>query len=399
MAKKTKRRAGFHHLKPEERVNVCGYLNMDFSVSDIARKTHRSKSTISYEIARNSTIKKGKIDDFCTDIKKGRRTVCNGCSKRTVCKFNKKYYDSNAAIKAASKRKHESNARIKASEIEVAMIDEIVWTGVRKGQSPEYICANSDKIKRSPSTIRRWINGGLLTARRIHLCNAKKYKKSYIIKRNQANKTVNAAIKAGRTMHDYELTIASIPTDHVVFQLDSVEGHKTGDKDRILTIFVCNATFQIGRLYPLGKDCHKIVNNHIAEFLNVMIGNVGENTKLILLADNGKEFDGIHELESMFPGRVSVFFTRAYCSTDKAGCERNHEYFRRVIPKGQTFNGLDQDMVDSIFSNVNSYCRPSLPDKKSPCQIFAETYGSEAMEKLRIKNIPASEVDLSPLEY
>lgn len=51
------------------------------------------------------------------------------------------------------------------------------------------------------------------------------------------------------------------------------------------------------------------------------------------------ELDRIAELER---DGVRAFYTNAYRSTDKAHCERNHEFFRYVVPKGHTLDGLAQ---------------------------------------------------------
>lgn len=49
----------------------------------------------------------------------------------------------------------------------------------------------------------------------------------------------------------------------------------------------------------------------------------------INLSDNGPEFARFHEIEEW---GAKAFFTNPYRSTDKASCERNHEFIRYVIP-------------------------------------------------------------------
>lgn len=36
--------------------------------------------------------------------------------------------------------------------------------------------------------------------------------------------------------------------------------------------------------------------------------------------------------------RTQVFYTRPYTATDKAHVERNHEYIRRIVFKGESFD-------------------------------------------------------------
>ena len=51
----------------------------------------------------------------------------------------------------------------------------------------------------------------------------------------------------------------------------------------------------------------------------------------INLSDNGPELARFHEIEEW---GAKEFFANPYRSTDKASCERNHEFIRYVIPKG-----------------------------------------------------------------
>lgn len=93
---------------------------------------------------------------------------------------------------------------------------------------------------------------------------------------------------------------------------------------------------------------------------------------------------------------VRVFFTNVYRSTDKPHCERTHEYFRYVVPKGYSLDGFSQDDIDRIYSNVNSYAREEL-EWKSPYELFAEAFSLETLRRLRIERKSPDEVDLSPL--
>ena len=99
--------------------------------------------------------------------------------------------------------------------------------------------------------------------------------------------------------------------------------------------------------------------------------------------------------------RTKVFYARPYTATDKAHVERNHEYIRRIVFKGESFDALDQERVDLMMSHVNSYVRASLMDDDShPCRTpyerFAFEYGEEVANKLGITRIPLKEVTLRP---
>lgn len=66
-----------------------------------------------------------------------------------------------------------------------------------------------------------------------------------------------------------------------------------------------------------------------------------------------------------------------------------------VLPKGSSFDHLAQADVDKLMSHVNSYSRPSLQDK-SPCDLFAFLHGTDLLELLGVRKIPANEILLKP---
>lgn len=123
-----------------------------------------------------------------------------------------------------------------------------------------------------------------------------------------------------------------------------------------------------------------------------------------VLADLGTEFSNPLAIEtSPFSGeqRTSVFYTRPHTPTDKAHVERNHEYIRRVVLKGESFDSLAQSQIDLMMSHVNSYVRASLmDDKTAPCRTpyerFAFEFGEETARRLGIVPIPLKDVTLRP---
>lgn len=147
---------------------------------------------------------------------------------------------------------------------------------------------------------------------------------------------------------------------------------------------------QLGRLYQSSKSSIS-VNKEVINILKVLL-KYRNDREIVLLCDNGYEFDNLVDVESE---HVHVFYTNPYKSTDKAHCERNHEYFRYVIPKGHSLDELTQQAIDQIFSNINSYCRKEL-DWKSPCDLFTVACSKEALQLLKINQISPVCVDLSP---
>jgi IS30 family transposase len=82
-----------------------------------------------------------------------------------------------------------------------------------------------------------------------------------------------------------------------------------------------------------------------------------------------------------------------YNSGDKGGCERNHELFRYLVPKGRGLSDLMQEDIDFMFSMINSYPRESL-NWKTPIDVFKQLYPKDILDILHLKKVPLEEVTL-----
>lgn len=82
-----------------------------------------------------------------------------------------------------------------------------------------------------------------------------------------------------------------------------------------------------------------------------------------------------------------TFYTRPYRSTDKLSCENLHRLLRYAFPKGKSLDNLTQDVLDEVFSHINSYVRKSLIDK-TPYDLIKKKFGKEFLVKINIKRIP-----------
>ena len=75
--------------------------------------------------------------------------------------------------------------------------------------------------------------------------------------------------------------------------------------------------------------------------------------------------------------------------------ENNHEFIRRILPKGSSFDNLCQDDIQLMMDHINSYGRKKLGDK-SPYQAFEFIYGRDVLESLGYKMISANDIILQP---
>ena len=117
----------------------------------------------------------------------------------------------------------------------------------------------------------------------------------------------------------------------------------------------------------------------------------------VILTDNGSEFSNPSALEFDADGnrRTNIFYCDPHASFQKPNVELNHEFIRRILPKGKSFNDLTQIDIDLVMSHINSYSREKLSDR-SPAEMFDFRYGDGLAEKLGISKIPHNEIILTP---
>jgi IS30 family transposase len=117
----------------------------------------------------------------------------------------------------------------------------------------------------------------------------------------------------------------------------------------------------------------------------------------LILGDNGSEFSNPLKLEFDCNGirRTRVFYCDPYSAFQKPHVERNQEFIRRILPKGKSFDNLEQDHINLMMSHINSYSREKLGNK-SPLETFEFIYGHDILDKLGLKKIPANEIVLIP---
>ena len=117
----------------------------------------------------------------------------------------------------------------------------------------------------------------------------------------------------------------------------------------------------------------------------------------VIITDNGSEFSNPKALEYDVQGnhRTRLFYCDPYASFQKPNVELNHEFIRKILPKGRSFDDLSQSDISLMMSHINSYSREKLNDK-SPFDMFGFLYGYDILEKLCIHRIPTNKILLKP---
>ena len=163
----------------------------------------------------------------------------------------------------------------------------------------------------------------------------------------------------------------------------------------LLTIHFVESAFMLGILIP-----NKCAENVIAVF-DRLYGEIGPELFgglfPVILTDRGTEFSNPTRIETAPDGtrRTNVFFCDPMNSNQKSQIERNHELVREILPKGVSFDALEQEQIDLALSHVNAYIRQSQSDR-TPYDVFEFIRGEGVAAKLRIAKIDPRKVCLKP---
>lgn len=410
------------HLTESHRIKIEHYLNENYSYRKIAELLNVNVSTISREVKRNirtysisnhmvvvECIHKDNCERLkgsskskmcsinCPDYElrkcdrfstKNAKPVCNSCPNNAKCKLARKKYIANVA-----NNKYElriiSRPKIRITQEQFDFINKLFSEKMTKGQSISVIYQNhKDEIMISENTVRNYLKRGLLKSNQLDMIRPR-FTSNKSVKRRVIK---NVDLLNGRTFEDY--INYTKEKDILIVQLDTVVG-KLVDNKKILTIHWPSFHFQIGIL--LEKLSPAFVNNALMELKNKLGLETYKILFQVILTDNGIEFSLLDEIENDENGELitKVFFCDPYKSSQKGSCERNHEFIRYVLPKGVSFDNLNQKDVDLIFSHINSTPRNSL-GFKTPFELFKTAFGIEVLRILNINEINKDDVHLKP---
>lgn len=420
------------HLKDEERLQIEQWLKESVSIKQIAFKLNKSTSTISREIrsratvsnkyapyrvhnrcvSRNSCDKHGLCIDkpnctrrcstctYCNDLCEDYLEqlcyklceppyVCNGCVEESQCVLRKKYYLHRKAHEAYRETLVESRVGANITEDELLALDEIVSPLVMRGQSVHHIVThNPNQFEVSEKSIYRYVSGGLLKARNIdmpRICRIKPRKSKPV------EHKIDRGCRIGRTYAEFQAFIQASGSS--VVEMDSVIGRVGGKVLLTLMFKSCDLMLAFIRDRNTSQSVIDILN-----YLDETLGReVFSRLLSVCLADNGSEFSNPKALEYDAQGdrRTRLYYCDPFSSFQKPNVELNHEFIRKILPKGRSFDDLTQNDISLMMSHINSYSREKLNDK-SPFDAFGFLYGQDILGKLGISRIPANEILLKP---
>ena len=425
----------FKHFSLEERITIQNELNSSKSFKAIAEQLGKARSSISREVRRhvelresgsygrqfNDCVKRSsctlenvcegalpcsrklcrnckKCKEYCSAYSKEACQelakppyVCNGCEKRLKCTLEKSLYRAVAAEEDAKILLRESRSGISLDEDEIQRIDGIVTPLALQGQSIHHICcSNKDSIMSSERTIYNYVNDGVLTAKNIDLPRKVRYRPR---KKAKTRFKVDKTCAVGRSYNDF-LAFMKNMEHSAVAQMDTVIGRQGGKV--LLTLSFVNSSFMLAYL----RDAN--TSKSAADIFQMLWEVLGQEHFMelfpVILTDNGSEFTNPAAIEFDLENnrRTHLFYCNPSSPFEKGAIENNHEFIRRILPKGASFDDLTQeDDIQLMLNHINSYKRKKL-NNKSPYETFAFLHGEEVLMKLGAKFIPPQDIVLKP---
>lgn len=393
----------YNQLKESQRETIQILLNKGKSFTEIGEAIGKDRTTISKEVRRNRYIKSNFYDAF--DIKgindaiqkcnklNHKPYVCNNCPNKKFCNKHHLYYEYKLAEKHYQDNLIESRTGI---DIKPETIDDIEYQIVplikNKKQSVNQVYINhSDILYFSKSTFYKYVDLGVFSLTNADLPKKVRYKKRKHKNSDNENKRELSLLK-GRKYEDFIEFSTNHPKFNIV-EMDTVIGKRNTNKC-LLTLYIRKTHFML--IFLLNKKDSASVNakiNFIKEKLGIKLY---KKIFRIFLTDNGCEFYSVLNFEKDLETNKKVsniFFCHPYSSFEKHGVEVNHEYIRRVFPKGTSFNELNDEIVKNLQDNINSIPRISLKNE-TPYNLTKKLY-PDLIDKLDCKYIKPDDVSLS----
>lgn len=93
--------------------------------------------------------------------------------------------------------------------------------------------------------------------------------------------------------------------------------------------------------------------------------------------------------------RTQLFYCDPSAPYQKGAAENNHEFIRRILPKGSSFDDLTQDKINLMMNHINSYHKANLGNQ-SPYEMFCLFYGMDILDVLGATLISPNDITLRP---
>ena len=384
------------HLDLNKRIKIEKGIENNWTFSKIANDIDKSPRTISYEILKNRNIEHctswyGK-EKICDKTLKP-PYVCNACTSRMGCRKTRYYYYAKDAQGKYEKLRSESRQGIDVTSTEFKHLNDIVSDEIKKGHSFAMIARNhKDEFPVGKRTLYNYVENGYLDIINLDLPRKVRYKK-----RKRGNNNVlkkDTKIRINRTYEDFKDYVKNYNDNNFninIVEMDTVEGTK--GESLLLTLLWRQANFMLA--FKIDNKEADTVNKFFAYLKDLLGYEQFHELFPIILTDNGVEFSKPDEIE--FNGyhvyKTKLFYCDPGHSEQKGKIENNHEYIRRFIPKGTSFNDYTQDDINLMLNHINSVKRDSLCGC-NPYELMIQFLPKEIIDLFDIQEINQNEIIL-----
>lgn len=342
--------------------------------------------------------------------------VCNRCKYLATCPRQRFIYDAKRAHKIACLKASNSRRGRDLDTADIERINHIVTPLLRRGQSLSHIfMTQKDHLGVSLSTLYSLVHEGVLGARVLDMPRAVRFKK-----RHKHIDRTPARDVTGKDYAAYCRVLAEFPR-LIVVEGDTVIG-KVGGK-ALLTLCTQQGDMLIARVLNRKTQDEVILQLDFVEraIHDAMYGKDHDPTvdkencatrwfANVLLLDRGPEFldadsiglsvwqikDTTSESEEHYLARCGVYYCDPYSSWQKPHVENAHTMLRRILPKGTSFDDLDQADLNLVCSHINSYARKNL-DGATPYEAAPSPFCfDEVISALGLKTILPKDINLTP---
>ncbi len=421
------------HMTLDDRITIQECLDNNVPVSKIAKKIGKDCSTVIREIEKHRTFKGKRYIDAkapcakkatceirglcdkkycyspcktCNDCKNicpeyfpsecerlaKSPHVCNGCSKIISCTYEIYYYYSVVANNAYQDTLISSREGINQDPESIQGLDDLISPLLKKGQSIAHVFAtHKDEINCSRSTIYRYVNKSILTARNIDLPRKVKYK----VRSKNGHKLTNEERMAvlSRNYERFKKYLEQHPDIDVV-EMDTVVG-PVGSHKVILTLMFRSCNLML--MFLLAEKTQAAV----IEALNWLSASVGidvfQSLFPVILTDRGIEFLYPEAIECDENGEIKtrLFYCDPQCSWQKGTLEKNHEFIRYVLPKSTSFDDLTQEDITLLMNHINSLARDKFHGR-TPYMLSRLLIDNKLHEVMKLVEVKPDDVFLKP---
>lgn len=326
----------YYHLTLNEKIKIEVYRKEGLSITAIANKFKRDKSTISREISRNEVVQRN------TDL-----------TQRL------EYYGDTAQIKYEKRRKN-SGAKIKLAKCfhAIKYIEEKI---LNEKWSPDaavgrYKLENKDKDCVSTKTIYNYIDLGLIKVKSIDLLLKVKLKRKKQVVRKNKRILGQSIEKRTSSINNRE------QEGH--WEIDTVIGQR--NKSNVLMTLTERKT-RMEIIMKLPDKTSKSVQEALVRIREKYEDEFNQIFKSIT-CDNGSEFSFDEDFKTEIG--VEFFYSHPYSSFERGTNENHNGIIRKFIPKGKSINNLSDDTIETICYWINTLPRKIL-NYKTPYELFS----------------------------